>query len=103
MLITTIIFCNIEFVAHTLFGCMMYDCFRHVDKHDLRTGHVYGYLGFAVIGGPGMYCMGGRIVTATDWAVGIGGVFVLLVGSILIPEGLIKKKENSYYFNSAGL
>lgn len=103
VLIATIIFCVLEFVIHTLFGYMMYLRFCKAGKSTIYgPGTFTAYLGFAVIGVLGMYCMEGRIVTGMDWAIGIGGVLLLLAGSILLPENLIKKKGNPYFFKSLG-
>lgn len=103
ILITTIIFCLLEFLVHTIFGCMMYLKFRKAGKTTIYgPGSFTAYLGFTVLGVLGIYCMEGRTATTEDWIIGIAGTLVLLAGSILVPENIIKKKGNKYFFKTAG-
>lgn len=101
--ITTIIFCTIEFIAHTMFGCMMYLRFRKAGKTTIYgPGSLTAYLGFAVIGVLGIYCMENKTITTEDWIIGVACTIILFIGSILIPESIIKKKGNKYFFKTAG-
>lgn len=103
LVIATVLFCFMEFAMHTLFGCMMYHRFHKAGKTTIYgPGSLTAYLGFSVFGVIGIYSLQDRIVSGQDWLWGVVITLLLMAGSVLIPENIIKRKGNSYYFKSAG-
>lgn len=99
----TIAFSVLEIIIHTTFGVKAYFKYR---KHGKQTiygpGSITAYLGFGVFGIILCYGMQGRVITSGDWIV--CGIILAIIAfcCILIPENIIKKKDNDFYFKSNG-
>ena len=104
IVVGTIGFCCLEVIIHTLFGVVMYRRFRGAGKRTIYgPGSLTAYLCFGVGGVILCYNVVWSALTATDWivaaCVAFGGIGVLCV---LLPESIIKKRDNEYAFPSAG-
>ena len=99
----TIAFSVLEIIIHTTFGVKAYFKYRKQGKQTIYgPGSITAYLGFGVFGIILCYGMQGRTITAVDWI--ICGIILAIIAfcCILIPENIIKKKDNDYYFKSNG-
>lgn len=103
MIMGTIGFCALEVFLHTLFGSIALFRYKNKGKTTIYgPGSITAYLGFGVFGVIMFYAMQGRTITTNDWIVCIIILAIIAFGCILIPENLIKKKDNEYYFKSNG-
>ena len=103
MIMGTIGFCILEVVIHTFFGTMAYLKYRVNGKKTIYgPGSITAYLGFGVFGVILWYGMQGRMIAGPDWLVCIGILAAIAFVWILIPENIIKKKDNKYFFASKG-
>ena len=103
IILGTIVFCVLEFFMHTMFGIRMYLKFKSKGKTTIYgPGSITAYLGFTVFGIILLYCMEGRTVVSGDWVEAL--IILCIIGfvCILIPENLLKKKDNKYFFESSG-
>lgn len=103
IVMATIGFSALEVLLHTIFGTIAFFKYRSKGKTTIYgPGSITAYLGFGVFGAIMLYCMSGRVVTGNDWIV--CGIILVIIAlcCILIPENLIKKKDNRYYFETNG-
>ena len=99
----TIGFCALEVFLHTLFGVMAYMKYRKAGKSTIYgPGSITAYLGFGVFGVILWYCMQGRTIGSVDWIVCAVILLFIAVCCILLPENLIKKKDNTFFFKTNG-
>jgi hypothetical protein len=99
----TIGFCILEVFLHTLFGTMAFFKYRTQGKQTIYgPGSITAYLGFGVFGVILCYGMQGRTIATSDWI--ICGIILAIIAfcCILIPENIIKKKDNDYFFRTDG-
>lgn len=103
VLMGTVGFCVLEVAIHTVFGTLAYFKYRKNGKTTVYgPGSITAYLGFGVFGVILCYGMRGRTIAAHDWL--ICGIILAMIAFvwILIPENLIKKKDNQYFFATNG-
>ena len=104
LVVGTIGFCLLEIFLHTLFGTVMYIHFRSAGKQTIYgPGSITAYFGFGVFGVILARGLNWSALTSTDWLIGalvtLGGIGCLCV---LLPETIIKKRNNNYAFPTAG-
>ena len=63
---------------------------------------ITAYLGFGVFGAILCYGMQGRTIETNDWVVCAIILAIIAFVLILIPENIIKKKDNDYFFKTNG-
>lgn len=99
----TIAFCILEVVIHTTFGTMAYFRFRADGKTTIYgPGSITAYLGFGVFGCILLYSIEGRVITGHDWLICAVILCIIAFVLILIPENIIKKKDNQFFFKTNG-
>ena len=99
----SIIFCGMEMFVHTVIGIIMYLKFKNKGKSTIYgPGSITTYFGFVPLGVIGWYSIQGKGMTGTDWLMCVGILLFILLGCILIPENVIKKKDSPYEFETAG-
>lgn len=99
----SIIFCGMELFVHTVMGIIMYLKFKNKGKSTIYgPGSITTYFGFVPLGVIGWYSIQGNEMAGIDWLMCIGVLLFILLGCILIPENVIKKKDNPYKFENAG-
>ena len=104
IVVGTIGFCALEVIIHTYFGVMMYRKFHSAGKQTIYgPGSLTAYLCFGAWGVILCYGVNWNQLTGGDWLLAAA---VVLIGvgllSVLLPESLIKKRDNDYFFHSAG-
>lgn len=103
LIMGTIAFCALELIIHTFFGTKAYFRFRGQGKQTIYgPGSITAYFGFGVLGVILCRCMPGRTVGTTDWLICMLVLLFIGVCCILIPENLLKKKDNQYFFKTNG-
>lgn len=99
----TLGFCILEVVIHSIFGTMAYLRFKGDGKTTIYgPGSITAYLGFGVSGCILLNCMSTRIITGHDWIICAVILAIIAFALILIPENIIKKKDNAYCFKTNG-
>ena len=102
-LIAALIVCVLECIIHTLFGMRMYLRFKPKGKTTIYgPGSITTYLGFFPLGVLFVYELLQTQISGTDWVMGAVLAVVMLVGGIVLPENLLKKKDNAYRFSNNG-
>ena len=103
IILGTVIFCALELIVHTIFGTIMYVKFKANGKTTIYgPGSITTYLGFVVFGVILLYCMKDRAIVPGDWIGAAGVLGFILIGCLLLPDYLFKKKDNQYFFESNG-
>lgn len=103
ILMGTIAFTCLELFMHTLMGCKMYFRFKEDGKTTIYgPGSFTAYFGFVPLGIIAYYCIKDASITVFDWVICFGILAFIAVVCILIPEGIIKRKDTPYYFSNAG-
>ncbi|MDO5862031.1 MAG: HXXEE domain-containing protein [Thermoplasmata archaeon] len=98
ILLGTLVFCCLEFFAHTMMGVRMYYMFRDRGKTTIYgPGSITAYLGFTVFAVILIRCLDGVSIGTEDILVGVGLLAFIAVVCILIPENATKSKENERY------
>lgn len=99
----TIGFCLLEVILHTMFGIQMYNRFKSKGKTTIYgPGSITAYFCFGVYGVILGWCMAGRTITGADWWMCAGVILFIGLCCVIGPESIIKKKDNEYFFKSAG-
>ena len=102
-LIAALIVCILECIIHTLLGVKMYLRFKPKGKTTIYgPGSITTYLGFLPLGVLFVYELLNTQVNGMDWAMGVVLAIVMLGGGILLPENLLKKRNNEYGFRTNG-
>ena len=103
LIMGTIGFCILELVLHTFFGTKAYLRYRSEGKQTIYgPGSITAYLGFGVFGAILCWCMQGRTIDTLDWIICILVVLFIVLGCVLLPENLLKKRDNPYFFQTKG-
>ena len=103
IIVGTIIFCALEFFMHTMFGVLMYKKFNKKGKTTIYgPGSITAYGGFTVLGIILSYSLKGQTISMFDWGIAFAILLFIVVGCILIPENLLKKKNHPYAFEDNG-
>ena len=96
-------FCALELILHVGFGTAAYFRFRKQGKKTIYgPGTITCFWGFVPFGIILIYEMQGRTITGADWGWCAFVLCMIAFVWILIPENLIKKKNNKYFFASHG-
>lgn len=101
--IAALIVCILECIIHTVLGVKMFFRFKPKGKTTIYgPGSITTYLGFLPLGVLFVYELLHAQVIVTDWAMGVVLAVVMLGGGILLPENLLKKRNNEYGFRNNG-
>lgn len=97
------VFCWLEVVIHTLVGFRMLKQFKSRGKRTFYgPGSLSAYLGFAPAGVAGLLHLLRQPVFASDLLHAVVLLGVMLLGLIVLPENLLKRKDSPYAFSNAG-
>lgn len=96
-------FCLLEVIIHSTFGILMLRRYRAAGKHTFYgPGSFTAYAGFLPLFVWGIILLWERGTSGMDWVWGIGLLFGLLLGLVILPERLLGSKDSPYVFPSAG-
>ena len=96
-------FSFLECFIHTKFGILMWKKLKEKGKRTIYgPGSATAYLGFGPLLVIGIYYLAHIGITVGSLMTAILLLFIMLVGMIVIPEGLLKRKDNKYTFPNAG-
>lgn len=97
------IFCWMEAVLHTAIGVFMWTKFKAKGKRSIYgTGSATSYIGFLPAAIWGTRWLLQQTITGVDIRNAVILLAIMLGGLILIPENLLKRKDNPYVFENAG-
>ncbi|EAH0458011.1 hypothetical protein D3Y89_13380 [Listeria monocytogenes] len=103
IIIGLLIFCVLEVIVHTVFGISMFKKFREKGKKTIYgVGSVTAYLGFGVLSIFLFVSLKNVAISLLDCFVALLLLVFMLVVLIILPERLLKNKNNKYAFNSTG-
>lgn len=101
IILGTLVFCCIEFCAHTVFGFMMWLNFKAKGKTTIYgPGSLTCYFGFVPLGCFCYYMLRGVSLCGYDW-LAAAGVIAYIAFWVFVPEGITRKTDTPYYFKSA--
>lgn len=97
------IFCWIEVLAHTAIGIYMWTKFRTKGKRSFYgPGSVTSYIGFLPAGIFGTQWLLQQNITGVDIRNAVILLVIMMGGLIVVPENLLKRKDNPYIFENSG-
>lgn len=103
MVLGTTIFCMLELIGHTYMGIRMYARFKNRGKKTIYgPGSITAYWGFVPLGVISLYWLAEQSITSYDWLLAFGLLAFIAVICIAIPEGLLKKENSPYAFETYG-
>ncbi len=93
----------LETIIHTFLGVKMYLRFKNRGKSTIYgPGSITTYYGFIPLGVIQMFCLSEVPLSCSDWVYGVLITVLMLIIGIILPENLLKKRENAYGFQSNG-
>lgn len=93
----------LEVIIHTAIGVFMWAKFKARGKRSIYgPGSATSYIGFLPAAIWGTQWLLQQTITGVDIRNAAILLAIMLVGLILVPENLFKRKENPYVFESAG-
>ncbi len=103
ILLGTFIFCFMELFVHTLLGIQMYLKFKSKGKSTIYgPGSITTYWGFVPLGFVAFWNLKEATIGKTEYILCIGMLLFMLLGCIVAPEQILKRKDTLYKFNTAG-
>lgn len=98
-----LVFDLLEAIVHTVCGVMMYSRFKSKGKRTIYgPGSFTAYAGHLPCAVTLLVWCSGVTFRPMDYAGMVIVLAIMLIGLIVIPESLLKKRENPYAFPSAG-
>lgn len=103
VMLALMVFDFMEVLIHTILGVMMYRRFRPKGKRTIYgPGSLTAYLGHGITGLYLLFWAFSAELSGRDFGIMLLTLIAMLAGLILLPENLLKKKENAYAFPSSG-
>lgn len=103
MVLGTAIFCMLELIGHTYMGIRMYARLKKYGKKTIYgPGSITAYWAFAPLGVISLYWLADQTMTLADGFLAAGILVFIAIVCIAIPEGILKKENSPYAFDSYG-